>query len=505
MHVAKAVEQLEPEIVAAISTTTVAERVAATSDKFFRIFVDVWIVFSVFVAVFQYATMPITQFVSYVMLAAGLSSRLSIRYNYQQLARYLFLLPLCFAVVVTPVFVNGVRTPVLAHLPVLVMLTGWMLGRRPMIFVSVSFVLSVSLYWLAEKQGWWSIVIPLRTSDVWAMVWVFDVAFSGFLVWVLIRNYEGIFTQETELQAKIAAALELARSANRELVTVLKNEGAILRLSPMPMALFAPNGQCIETNEAYAEIIGTTRDIVLTINYNESEPWRNSGLLEDCLAVMETNRPRRREAQITTTFGKNIWFDCQMIPIKLNGETHILVQVIDLTERKRLEAELRHLSFHDALTQLPNRRLLLDRLKHAMQLSRRHNSHFALLFLDLNKFKQLNDTYGHEVGDHMLIEVARRLLLVVRDTDTVARLGGDEFVVLLEDLGAEKAKADDHVAAVVEKVLHTLSEEYVLGEIHHQASASIGVKVVCGDGDDPDQIIKDADAAMYRAKQHRQR
>ncbi|MBK7685760.1 MAG: hypothetical protein IPJ25_06870 [Rhodocyclaceae bacterium] len=179
MNVAKAVEQLEPGIVAAISTTTVAERVAATSDKFFRIFVDVWIVFSVFVAVFQYATMPITQFISYVMLAAGLSSRLSIRYNYQRLARYL-LLPLCFAFVVTPVFVNGVRTPVLAHLPVLVMLTGWMLGRRPMIFVSVSFVLSVSLYWLAEKLGWWSIVIPLRTSDVWAMVWVFDVAFTGF-------------------------------------------------------------------------------------------------------------------------------------------------------------------------------------------------------------------------------------------------------------------------------------------------------------------------------------
>ncbi|MBK7685759.1 MAG: diguanylate cyclase [Rhodocyclaceae bacterium] len=208
----------------------------------------------------------------------------------------------------------------------------------------------------------------------------------------------------------------------------------------MPMALFAPNGRCIETNEAYAEMIGTTRDIVLTMNYKESESWRVSGLLEDCLAVVEANRPRRREAQITTTFGKNIWFDCQMIPIKLNGETHILVKVIDLTERKRLEAELRHLSFHDALTQLPNRRLLLDRLKHAMQLSRRHNSHFALLFLDLNKFKQLNDTHGHEVGDHMLIEVARRLPLVVRDTDTVARLGGDEFVVLLEDLGAERLR-----------------------------------------------------------------
>jgi diguanylate cyclase (GGDEF)-like protein len=171
-----------------------------------------------------------------------------------------------------------------------------------------------------------------------------------------------------------------------------------------------------------------------------------------------------------------------------------------LTERKRLEDELRHLAFHDALTQLPNRRLLLDRLTQALHASKRQNSYGAVLFLDLNHFKQLNDTHGHAVGDLLLIEVAQRLRQVVRDQDTVARLGGDEFLVLLDGLGVAPGQAADYARAVADKIGSRLSETYQLGDVRYQGSVSLGIKLFHGDDSDAQQILQAADAAMYQSK-----
>jgi len=172
----------------------------------------------------------------------------------------------------------------------------------------------------------------------------------------------------------------------------------------------------------------------------------------------------------------------------------------DITGRKRLEEELRAIAFHDSLTRLPNRRLLLDRLEHALLSGKRQQDHLAVLFIDLNQFKQLNDTHGHDAGDLLLVEVARRLKLGVRESDTVARLGGDEFVILLEGLGDDGDQASEYAASVAGKVRQVLSEEYDLGGIRHVGSASVGIKI-CREGDnDPDQILKEADAAMYEAK-----
>jgi diguanylate cyclase (GGDEF)-like protein len=178
----------------------------------------------------------------------------------------------------------------------------------------------------------------------------------------------------------------------------------------------------------------------------------------------------------------------------------VLVQFSDLTERKRLEDNLRMLAFQDFLTQLPNRRLLLDRLGHAIRTAKRQNSHIAVLFLDLDNFKALNDEHGHDVGDQLLIAVANRLLRVVRDTDTVARLGGDEFVVLLEGLGVASDKAMENAEIVADKIRETLSAEYIMGGIRHQCSASVGIQLFLGEDDDPDRILKEADMAMYEMK-----
>ncbi|NRR33941.1 GGDEF domain-containing protein [Oxalobacteraceae bacterium] len=198
-------------------------------------------------------------------------------------------------------------------------------------------------------------------------------------------------------------------------------------------------------------------------------------------------------------------------PVPPGREDSVMAWLVDTqaalqrqqAEREQLEQELRDLAFHDALTQLPNRRQLLDRLKHASASSKRHNSHGAVLFLDLNKFKALNDTHGHEVGDQLLVQVAQRLRLATRENDTVARLGGDEFVVLLEDLGPDAAQATAYATQVAHKIALALAEEYTLGQVHHQGSASIGIGLFLSDTADPDAIIKTADAAMYQNKKQR--
>lgn len=219
-------------------------------------------------------------------------------------------------------------------------------------------------------------------------------------------------------------------------------------------------------------------------------------MLDSCLQALQDGRPRRHETQAVTSAGKELYCDYRVLPTPLNGQTHLLVQLIDLSERKRMEEELRQQqAFHDALTQLPNRRLL-----HALLARKRSDLQLAVLFLDLNRFKQLNDTHGHEAGDQLLVEVARRLRQQVRQSDTVARLGGDEFVVLLEMPGITPTQAEVRANAVAEKIRLVLSEEYVLGEIRHQGSASIGVKLLVPEDSDPDQILKDADAVMYEVK-----
>jgi diguanylate cyclase (GGDEF)-like protein len=172
------------------------------------------------------------------------------------------------------------------------------------------------------------------------------------------------------------------------------------------------------------------------------------------------------------------------------------------------EEQVRQLAFYDALTGLPNRRLLHDRLNQTLAASRRSGCYGALMFLDLDNFKPLNDTHGHGVGDLLLKTVASRLSECVRAMDTVARLGGDEFVVMLSELDADVTLSSERARSVAEKVRSTLAEPYELrvasddvgATVKHLCSASIGVVMFEGSGADLDSILKQADAAMYQAK-----
>ena len=175
----------------------------------------------------------------------------------------------------------------------------------------------------------------------------------------------------------------------------------------------------------------------------------------------------------------------------------------DVTDLRRANEEIEHLAFYDPLTGLPNRRLLLDRLGRAPVLSQRSGKVGALLFLDLDHFKDLNDTLGHEVGDELLQAVAQRLLANVRVADTVARLGGDEFVVMLSDLSSNTQEAAALAQRIGEQILRGLSEPYVLRGHTHQGAASIGATLFGASAQSASELLRQADIAMYQVKARR--
>lgn len=172
----------------------------------------------------------------------------------------------------------------------------------------------------------------------------------------------------------------------------------------------------------------------------------------------------------------------------------------DITESKMSEAKIHQLAFYDALTNLPNRRLLQDRLQQAFSVSARNSQHGAVMFLDLDHFKTLNDTKGHDIGDLLLLEVARRVQLCVRDGDTVSRLGGDEFVVVLETLSETAHEAATQAELVAEKIRAALNQPYQLKEHLYHTTPSIGIVLFMGYQDSLDDLLKHADTAMYQAK-----
>lgn len=180
--------------------------------------------------------------------------------------------------------------------------------------------------------------------------------------------------------------------------------------------------------------------------------------------------------------------------------THFVAAFTDITERKAAEERIHNLAFYDPLTGLPNRRLLLDRLHQAMAASRRSNQLGALMFIDLDNFKNINDLHGHQTGDQVLRIAAERLHGEVRASDTVARLGGDEFVVMLENLGDDPLRAAAQAEHIGMKLLNSLDRSYRLNELGLYSSASIGVVLFGAEANSSDELMKRADMSMYEAK-----
>lgn len=190
------------------------------------------------------------------------------------------------------------------------------------------------------------------------------------------------------------------------------------------------------------------------------------------------------------------WLSISVVKNKEGEITNYVAIFSDITERKASEDHVRHLAHHDALTSLPNRMLLMERLSHALTHAHRQGKMVAVMFLDLDRFKNINDTLGHTVGDQLLKNVAERLSECVREDDTVARLGGDEFVIVLEDVFSIQ-----DVAGIAQKLINAMERPVMLERQELFVTTSIGISVYPDDGDNADTLIKHADTAMYRAKE----
>ncbi|MBN8220498.1 MAG: EAL domain-containing protein [Spirochaetes bacterium] len=203
-----------------------------------------------------------------------------------------------------------------------------------------------------------------------------------------------------------------------------------------------------------------------------------------------------REGQLMRTDGTIVDVEVSAAETSYAGQSSILIIARDISERKRAQEEIRYLGQHDILTALPNRALFADRLSQAIALAETHRSTFALLFLDIDHFKKINDSLGHHTGDIFIKEVARRLTAAVKTIDTVSRQGGDEFLLLLHEL----AHPED-AAIVAQKICAALTEPFFVEKNRINASASIGVAIYPRDGTSPETLIKNADIAMYHAKE----
>jgi diguanylate cyclase (GGDEF)-like protein/PAS domain S-box-containing protein len=261
--------------------------------------------------------------------------------------------------------------------------------------------------------------------------------------------------------------------------------GPVFSRSPVAMAIIDGFGRVVSVNNALADYLG--HDPIALIGTRLGERL----VLED-IGRLRAGTVQRR---LRHALGHDLWAQVSAVPLPEAGDGAVLVCLDDATGRRHTERVLLHAALHDSLTNLPNRRLLRDRLDTALARAQRTGGDVAVLFLDLDRFKEVNDTLGHDAGDEVLVSVANGILGAMRANDTVARLGGDEFVVICEDLGGE-----EDLRVLVDRLLLGVRQPVVVRGREVSVSASVGVAVAGPDAITGEDLLRRADHAMLRAK-----
>lgn len=359
------------------------------------------------------------------------------------------------------------------------------------------------------------IVLPIRQRSTQRAFGALNLLFSKVfkLEQETLRQFENIsdlialgLQSIDDKHAKHVLQMQL-RQERDFMDNVLENAGVIILVLNKEGAIIRFNKKAEEfTGYSASEVIG--KPYFWKHFLIEDEKENVVGYFQEMLHVHQT---RYHENYWVSRLGEKRLF--HWTNTRLSDEKDEMQYVVaignDITERKQNEETIKHLAFYDPLTQLPNRRLLRDRITKAMAMSKRTHYYGALMFLDLDNFKSLNDTYGHTLGDLLLMEAANRIKYCVRETDSVARFGGDEFIVLLTEINSNIDEAYHQARLVADKVRHVLAQPYIMQHhqddgstltVTHECTSSVGIALFKGHDISQDELLRKADSAMYEAK-----
>lgn len=322
---------------------------------------------------------------------------------------------------------------------------------------------------------------------------------TGQVHWMEFSN-RGTFDENGQLVEIQSVGRDI--TLRRETENQLRKLSMAVEQSPSSIIITNINAEIEYVNAAFEENTGYRYNEVIGKNPNILQSNNTSRrTIEELWNTLNQGHPWKGELYNRRKDGREYIEYAVIAPVRqADGHiTHYVAVQNDITASKMASEEIHQLAFFDSLTGLPNRRLLKDRLQHALKSFERHQKIAALLLIDLDNFKTLNDTLGHEIGDHLLQQVAQRLISCVRESDTVARLGGDEFVVILENLSINSHQAAAAAKSIAESILEAIQQPYNLGCNTHLSSASIGVTLFVKHLA-ADSLMRQADLAMYKAK-----
>lgn len=322
----------------------------------------------------------------------------------------------------------------------------------------------------------------------------------GVCVIVLFLMF--ILLQQTLNERKIAINNELEkRSIEIELQEQRTRFESIFDHTNVGIALLSLDGRVLRTNKSLCELLGYSEADMLSINFYYLIHPNDVNNLQINIQQLIDNKIKfyQSEQQCFRKNGETLWImlTLSFIHNTINKPLYFILQVQNITLQKRAEERLRHMAYHDPLTGLANRNKLEQFINHILAVAKRHQQGFAVLFLDLDRFKNINDTIGHEAGDVLLQIVAERLRNAIRSTDMVARLGGDEFVLLVTDV-----KKTESVAIIAQKILENVLKVIMIKGQEIYLTTSIGISLYPFDGQNLQSLMKNADLALYRAKEH---
>jgi diguanylate cyclase (GGDEF)-like protein/PAS domain S-box-containing protein len=285
----------------------------------------------------------------------------------------------------------------------------------------------------------------------------------------------------------------------RQIEVRLRQAAAVFESTAEGVMIIGSGGQIVAVNNAFTSITGYSQDEVMgqSIAFLHADA-EGEALFKKVWPQVHQSGQWQGETRARRKGGESFpqWLTVSAVRDERGAVTHYVLVFTDITVLKRSQQQLDHLAHHDPLTDLPNRVLFNMRLTHALSHARRNNHRAGVLFLDLDRFKDVNDTLGHPVGDALLQQVAHRFQKHMRETDTIARTGGDEFIVI-----AEEVTAANDLAQVAQKLLDVFHETFRVGGADIHLGASIGISIFPDDGDDAETLVKNADIAMYRAKE----